>query len=294
MRILATSTSWANSILVQMCLSTIGSVSLRSYRNVGFRSGVITLSAQIAPLSLGTLIMATLSEFKVRLGKLTATKGLDPEVLEVFIEDALTAFSEYNPERVLLKKVPVDPESNGFYDVPADADSVVKVFVHNTDTEVEFDTELDSVTNVKKIRLGPIERPSTLLISGDYDPARHYDGISRHGIHGQDGYGGYDAFDIEYLRPPAIERLTTKDLRTVQLYVEYLGYLEEASKTENLVDITDQDSAGDSTTVRRSNIGRQWKSLADSKMVEFNKRVIRPYSPRRRTYNFQYYYGQVI
>ena len=237
--------------------------------------------------------MATLSEFKSRLEKLTATKGLHPEVLEVFIEDALTAFSEYNPERVLLKKVPVDPESNGFYDVPADADSVVKVFVHNTDTEVEFDTELDSVTNVKKIRLGPIERPSTLLISGDYDPARHYggsDGIFRH----RDLHGGYDAFDIEYLRPPAIERLTTKDLRTVQLYVEYLGYLEEASKTENLVDITDQDSAGDSTTVRRSNIGRQWKSLADSKMVEFNKRVIRPYSTRRRTYNFQYYYGQII
>ena len=239
--------------------------------------------------------MATLPEFKKRLKILTATKKLDDELLEIYIEDALTAFSEHNPERVLLKKVPVDRESNGFYDVPADADSVVKVFVHNTEIEIEFDTEQDSVTNEKKIRLGAIERPSTLFISGDYESV-NYGGsgeIDRQGNYARGGLGGYDAFDVEYYRQRTIERLSKKDLYTVQLYVEYLGYLNEASKSENLVDITDEDSSGDSTTLKRSNVGRQWMTLADQKKMAFDKRAIKPYGTRSRTYAFQYFYSSV-
>lgn len=232
--------------------------------------------------------MATLPEFKNRLKILTATKKLDDELLEIYVEDALTTFSEHNPERVLLKKVPVDRESNGFYDVPADADSVVKVFVHNTEIEIEFDTEQDSVTNARKIRLGAIERPSTLFISGDYGGS---DESYRHGNHGHGGHAGYDAFDVEYFRQRTIERLSKKDLYTVQLYVEYLGYLNEASKSENLVDITDEDSSGDSTTLKRSNVGRQWMTLADQKKKAFDKRAIKPYGTRSRTYAFQYFYS---
>lgn len=234
--------------------------------------------------------MVTLAEFKARLKKLTATKALADDVLDLYIEDALLAFSEYNPERVLLKKVPVDRESNGFYAVPSDAISVVNVFVHNTDFEIEFSTEQDAKTNEKKLRLGPIERPSTLYVSGDYEPTP-YANISAKSL--ERGAVGYDFFDVEYDRSPTIERLSPQDLRTVQLYVEYLGYQEEASKTENLVDITDADSSGDSTTLRRSNIGRQWKSLADGKMKEFEKRAIRPYSSRSHTQRYEYYYGHV-
>ena len=85
--------------------------------------------------------MTLLSDFKARLGKLTATKKLDADLLEIFIEDAVTEFSRHNPEHVKLKKVPTTRESNGYYDVPSDATSVVKVLVHNTDIEIEFSTE---------------------------------------------------------------------------------------------------------------------------------------------------------
>ena len=78
--------------------------------------------------------------------------------------------------------------------------------------------------------------------------------------------------------------MSRQDLNTIELYVEHLGYLDKASQTENLVDITDADSSGDSTTLRQSNIGRQNKSLADDKMAEFEKRSIRPYASKRTTY----------
>ena len=238
--------------------------------------------------------MATLSDFKTRLGKLTATKNLSDELIEVFIEKALLAWSEYNPEQVLMKKVPVDRESNGFYDVPADAESVSRVFVHDTDIEIEFQVERDAETNEDKIRLGPISRPATAFISGDYEPEA--DGALS-GVQFERGYarggvdGGYDHFDISYLRIPEIEQLSRQDLNTVELYVEHLGYLDKASQTENLVDITDADSSGDSTTLRQSNIGRQNKSLADMKKEEFEKRAIRPYASKRTTYSHVYYYG---
>ena len=153
--------------------------------------------------------MATLLDFKTRLGKLPATKGLHDEVLESYIEKALLAFSEHNPENVLMKKVPVDREANGFYDVPADAEAVTKVLVHDTDIEIEFEVERDAKTNEDKIRLGPISRPSTAFISGDYEPEANG---ALSGVQFEQGYarggvdGGYDHFDIAYLRIPEIER----------------------------------------------------------------------------------------
>ena len=236
--------------------------------------------------------MATLSDFKTRLGKLRATKGIADDVLDVYIEKALLAWSEYNPEQVLMKKVPVDRESNGFYDVPTDAESVTKVLVHDTDIEIEFQVERDAKTNEDKIRLGPIRRPSTVFISGDSE--RQWN-VALSGGQFEQGYArgvadGYSHFDISYRRIPEIARLLRQDLNTIELYVEHLGYLDKASQTENLVDITDQDSSGDSTTLRQSNIGRQNKSLADMKKEEFEKRAIRPYASERTTYAHVYDY----
>ena len=240
--------------------------------------------------------MVTLSDFKSRLGKLPATKGLSEDVLDGYIEKALLAFSEYNPENVKMKKVPVDRESNGFYDVPADSEAVTKVLVHDTDIEIEFSVERDAATGIDKLRVGSILRPSTVFIEGHYNVAADL-GTSDPRL--QSGYGrgaggGYSYFDVAYSRIPAIERLTRQDLSTIENYVEYLGYLDKASQTENLVDITDADSSGDSTTLRQSNIGRQNKSLADMKKEEFDKRAIRPYASRDTTYHFQYYYGQSL
>ena len=240
--------------------------------------------------------MATLSDFKTRLGKLPATKGLSEDVLDGYIEKALLAFSEYNPENVKMKKVPVDRESNGFYDVPADAESVSKVFVHDTDIEIEFSVERGASTGTDKLRVGPISRSSTYHIEGHIAPVANFgtsDPRLRHG-NGQFASDEYSHFDVAYLRIPAIERLSRQDMNTVELYVEYLGYLDKASQTENLVDITDADSSGDSTTLRQSNIGRQNKSLADMKKEEFNMRAIRPYSSRSNTYSHEYYYGQTL
>ena len=240
--------------------------------------------------------MATLTDFKARLGKLPATKGLSGDVLDGYIEKALLAFSEYNPESVKMKKVPVDRESNGFYDVPADAESVTKVFIHNTDIEIEFSVERDALTGKEKLRVGPISRPSTYFIEGHIQPAANLgtsDPRLRYGG-GQFASDEYSHFDVAYLRIPTIERLSRQDLNTVELYVEHLGYLDKASQIENLVDITDADSSGDSTTLRQSNIGRQNKSLADMKKEEFDKRAIRPYSSRSNTYSYEYYYGQSL
>ena len=240
--------------------------------------------------------METLSDFKTRLGKLTATKNLSEDVLDAYIEKALLAWSEYNPEQVLMKKVPVDAESDGFYDVPADAESVTKVLVHDTDIEIEFQIERDAETSIDKIRLGPIFQPSTVFISGDYEPQM---GGALSGVQFERGYargdvdGGYDHFDISYLRIPEIKRLSRQDLNTIELYVEHLGYLDKASQTDNLVDITDADSSGDSTTLRRSNIGRQYATLAKDKKEDFEKRAIRPYASKRSTYSHVYYYSLI-
>lgn len=240
--------------------------------------------------------MATLSDFKTRLGKLPATKGLHNEVLEGYIEKALLVFSEHNPENVLMKKVPVDPKGGGFYDVPVDAEAVTKVLIHDTDIQIEFSVERDAATGIDKIRLGSIQRRSTIFIEGHYNVAADL-GTSDPRL--QSGYGrgvggGYSHFDVAYERIPTIESLSRQDLTTVELYVEYLGFLDKASQTDNLVDITDADSSGDSTTLRQSNIGRQNKSLADMKKEEFDSRAIRPYASADDTYSFQYYYGQVL
>ena len=237
--------------------------------------------------------MTTLSDFKTRLGKLPATKGLSEDVLDGYIEKALLAFSEYNPENVKMKKVPVDRESNGFYDVPADAESVSKVFVHDTDIEIEFSVERDASTSIDKLRVGSISRSSTYYIEGHIEPSANLGTSDRRLQSGYGVSGGYSYFDVAYSRIPAIERLSRQDLSTVEYYVEYLGYLDKASQTENLVDITDADSSGDSTTLRQSNIGRQNKSLADMKKEEFDKRAIRPYSSRSNTYSHEYYYGHI-
>ena len=239
--------------------------------------------------------MATLSDFKTRLGKLPATKGLDADVLDGYIEKALLAFSEHNPENVLMRKVPVDAESDGFYDVPTDAEAVTKVLVHDTKIEIEFSVERDAATGIDKLRLGSIQRRSTIFIEGHYNVATDL-GTSDPRL--QSGYGrgvggGYSHFDVAYERIPTIESLSRQDLTTVELYVEYLGFLDKASQTDNLVDITDADSSGDSTTLRRSNIGRQNKSLADMKKEEFDSRAIRPYASRDTTYHFQYYYRHI-
>ena len=240
--------------------------------------------------------MVTLEDYKKRLGKLPATKGLSDDVLDSYIEKALLAFSEHNPENVLMEKVPVDAESNGFYDVPEDAESVTKVLVHDTDIEIAFSVERDAATGIDKLRVGSIQRPSTVFIEGHYNVAADL-GTSDPRL--QSGYGrgaggGYAYFDVAYSRIPAFERLSRQDRATIEYYVEYLGYLDKASDTENLVDITDADSSGDSTTLRRSNIGRQNKSLADMKKEEYDARAIRPYASRDTTYHFRYYYGYAL
>ena len=241
----------------------------------------------------------TLSEFKTRLGKLPATKGTDASRLDTYIEKALLAFSEYNAEQVLMKKVPVTVESNGFYDVPSDARSIFNVFVHNTDSAIEFSVERDASTGVEKLRLGPIARPSTFYIEGNFNEMANL-GTSDPRLRPHGGVGvtpGYSYFDIAYFRAPdlenlgtEIERLGRRDLSTIEYYVEYLGYLDTASDADNLVDITDE-AGGNTTTVRRSNIGRQNVNLAQLKKDEFEARVIRPYAARDTIYAYEYFYG---
>ena len=236
--------------------------------------------------------MATRTEFMKRLQRLTATKGLDTDTLKAFIDDALMAFAEYQPERVLLKKVPVDTEAEGYYDVPSDASSVSKLFVHGTDIEINFTVERDSETNERKIRIGTIQRPQWLFVGGDYGAVDYgvdeqtFANSARRGVQ-----EGYEFFDIEYLRLPKLENLAREDVRTLQLYVESLGYEQMAGDVSNLVDITDTDPSGDATTIRQSAIGRQYMNLSKGKMDAFMKRAAKPYGIRDTTGRIEYFYS---
>ena len=237
--------------------------------------------------------MVTRTEFMKRLGRLNATKGLDTDTLKAFIDDALDAFAEYQPESVLLKKVPVDTEAEGYYDVPSDASTVSKLFVHGTDIEINFQVERDAKTNQRKIRVGTIQRPQHLFVSGDYGVVDYsvneqtFVNSARRGVHED-----YTHFDIAYRRAPTLENLAREDVRTLQLYVEYLGYEQKAGEVENLVDITDTDPSGDGTTIRQSNIGRQFMALAKGKMEAFEKRAIKPYGIRDTSGRIEYFYGE--
>ena len=236
--------------------------------------------------------MATLAEFKTKLSRLTATKGLDDDTLEDYIDAALEALGEYQPERVLMKKVPVNIESEGYYDVPADASTVSKVFVHGTDIEISFEVERNSQTNERKIRVGPIERPQTLFVAGHVDAVDYsvnentFANSARRGIQ-----EGYDYFDIAYLRSPTFENLDRTARALLQLYVEHLGYEAKAGEVSNLVDITDTDPSGDATTIRQSAAGRQYLNLAKDKKAAFDMRAIKPYGTRDTTQRAEYFYG---
>ena len=237
--------------------------------------------------------METRNEFITRLKRLSATKGLDTETLEDYIDDALMELGQYLSDSVLLKKVPVDRNSDGYYDVPTGAVTVTKLFVHGTDIEINFQVEQDAATNQRKIRVGSIERPQWLFVGGDYAAPNYsvnentFANSSRRGVH-----DGYDYFDIEFLRAPMFETLTRADIRTLQLYVEHLGYEQKAGEVENLVDITDTDPSGDATTIRQSAIGRQFMNLAKGKMEAFEKRAIRPYGTRDTTGRIEFFYGE--
>ena len=163
--------------------------------------------------------MATLAEFKTKLERLTATKDLDDDVIDDYIEAALMAFSEHQPERVKMKKVPVDPDANGLYDVPTDALNVARLFVYDTDIEISFEVERDSTTHARKIRVGSIERPQWLFVGAEYGPIDYgvneqtFINSARGGV-----FEDYEYFDIDYFRLPTIERLSSHDLYTVQLF----------------------------------------------------------------------------
>ena len=237
--------------------------------------------------------MATRSDFMTRLKRLSATKGLDADTLDAYIDDALMALGEYQPEKVLMKKVPVDTSADGYYDVPEDASTVIKLFVHGTDIEIGFDEERDAQTGARKIRVGAIERPQWLFVGGHYGDADYsvnentFANSARRGVP-----EGYDHFDIEYFRTPTIESLAREDVYTLQLYVEHLGYDHRAGEVSNLVDIRDEDPSGDSTEIKQSGIGKQFMALSKMKKDAFEARAISPYGTRDTTGRIEYFYGE--
>ena len=237
--------------------------------------------------------MTTRADFMTRLKRLSATKGLDSDTLDAYIDDALMALGEHQPQRVLLKKVPVDREADGRYDVPADAVSVSKVYVHGTDIEIGFEIEVDAQTDARKIRVGAIERPQWLFVGGNYGAADYsvnentFANSARRGV-----YEDYDHFDVAYLRSPTFERLAREDVYTLQLYVEHLGYDHRAGEVSNLVDIRDGDPSGDMTEIKQSGIGKQFMALSKGKMDAFMKRAVKPYGTRDTTGRIEYFYGE--
>ena len=220
-------------------------------------------------------VMADLSAFSTRLSRLSATKGIESETLTDFINAGLLAMAEYKPERVLMKKVPVTAAAEGLYDVPTDALTVARLFVHNTDKEIHFEVEQDSVTDIRKIRLGGVERPQWLFVGKHY--AEMSDGVNANTFSNMGrlgNAGGFDFFDILYFRVPTFQRLTEADTYILQLYIEARGYEQRAGEVENLVDIRDTDPSGDATEIKKSGIGKQFMALAKGKQDAFERRLI--------------------
>ena len=229
----------------------------------------------------GILKMLSLDAFKTRLSRLSAVKDIPDDLLTDFVDTGLLALSEWRPEQVLLKKVPVDSDAGGIYAVPSDALSVLSVLVHGTDTEIHFEVERDATTNARELHVGAIKRPQWLFVAGPVMEANYgvdESTFTRTGRLG--GVGGYDFFDILYSRKPTIERLTAADLAILQLYVEYLSYDHRSGVPNHLVDIRDRDPSGDETEIKQSGLGKQFMRLAQMKKDEFDARVISPYAVR--------------
>ena len=227
--------------------------------------------------------MATRAQTISRFRRLPAFKGMMEEDVEIYLDLALEAVEGYAPKKVKMKGIPGGSDGSR-YDAPEDARKLLAAYV--TDTNIKIETREENVRDADGMDkltylLLQIEVPSWINLVRDSDfsggyqeyPSRFVQGFR----YGRFAGAGSQTHDLEYTVPLKVEDLDARQLTALRLYAEGEGYRVQATKTENLSDITDRDATGESTTLRRSQSGNAYQKLAESRQRDFVKEVARPY-----------------
>ena len=198
--------------------------------------------------------------------------------VEDYLDLALEAVEGYAPKKVKLKGIP-GGESGSRYDVPENAKTLLGAFVTDTNVRIEMREERDAVTDARTYLLLQIQVPSWIdLVRDDNLSDRQYPSRFVQGFrYGNFAGIGAQTHDLEYTVGLKVEDLDSRQLLALRLYAEGEGYQFQASKSENLSDLTDRDATGESTTLRRSQAGRAYQSLSEDRMKDFKREVNRPY-----------------
>jgi len=230
--------------------------------------------------------MATRSEVLTQYAKLAAFRGMVSADIEVYLDLALEAVEGYAPKRVKMKKIPKEDDSR--YDVPSGAKTLLGAFVSDTNVRIEMreeqtppDPDDEDYPNGKRTYLLlQVQVPSYIDLVRDESVAGYqsyptpYASGFRYGTYAGSGYGSHD---LEYTVGLDVDDLSARQLMALRLYAESEAYEYQATKVENLSDITDRDATGESTTLRRSQSGNAFQKLAERRRKEFRLEVARPY-----------------
>jgi len=236
-------------------------------------------------ISLDTLFYSmTRAEFIQLLQDLGTLDDLTADQIGAYLDFGLKALAQYQPLRYRLMGVPTDQSNNGIYSnvIPTAAIDVEGVFQYQTDIQIEFEVQIDSVTQARQLWLKGVKLPSFFGIttyagqiqdySNDYYPY-NYPGQPNRFISRQT----YKKFDVVYTAVPTVPDLNHTQETAVKSYVEAEGYGYRAGLDENLSDIVDRGPGGESTTFRNSQKAKGYESLAKDCMAEFKRLVIRPH-----------------
>jgi len=221
--------------------------------------------------------MATRTQVLAQYRKLPAFRGFVAVDIEVYLDLAIEAVEGYSPKKVKMKGIPGRDE--GKYTVPTGARTLLGAFVKDTDIRIEMREEEDAQSGVRSYFLSGIQVPSWINLVEDVSYGygsyqRQYPSRLRHGsLLGV----GSDSHDLEYTEPITVEDLDSRQLMALRYYAESQAYEYQATKAENLSDITDREASGASTTLRRSQSGKAFQKLADDKKKDFQREVARPY-----------------
>ena len=222
--------------------------------------------------------MATRAEVLTQYAKLPAFRGFVSSDIELYLDLALEAVESYNPKRVKLKEIPL--ENDARYNVPDGAKEILGAFVKDTNVRIEYREELNATTGDRTYLLLQVQVPSTIELLRRESSPSHYSYPSPYASgfrYGTFAGTGYSSHDLEYTVALTVEDLSSRQLLALRLYAESQGFQFQATRSENLSDITDRESSGASTTLRRSQSGNAFQKLADRKMMVFGQEVARPY-----------------
>ena len=222
--------------------------------------------------------MATRESLLLQYAKLPAFRGFVPDDIEVYLDLALQAVEAYSPKRVKMKGIP--PADAARYTVPEGANSLLGAFVKDTNIRIEMREENDAVTGAHTYTLLQVQVPSWIDLVRDEDlggyqsyPTPYASGFRYTSFAG----AGYDAHDLEYTVALTVPDLSARQLLALRLYAEGEAYQFQATKSQNLSDITDREAGGASTTLRRSQSGNAFQKLAAQRQMDFKREIARPY-----------------